>query len=76
MDFPPSYARVPKAQQPVVIATGYLVNEQAFHVYTRCGFRTTKFLEFFDQQVPRSVAMGKYIDQYNLITSVSAGARR
>lgn len=74
MDFHVSYGKVPKAQQPVVLATGYLVDEHSFHVYTRCGFRTVKFLEFFDQQVPRTIAIGKYIDQYNLITSVSAGA--
>lgn len=74
MDFPPSYAKAPKAPQPLVLATGYLVDEHSFHVYTRCGFRTVKFLTFFDREVPRSIAMGKYIDQYNLITSVSAGA--
>ena len=73
MDFPVSYAKVPKAQQPLVLATGYFVDEYSFHVYTRCGFRAVKFMEFFDQQVPRTIAMGQYIDQYNLITSVSEG---
>ena len=73
MGFPLSYAKVPKAYQPLVLATGYLVDKHSFHVYTRCGLRTVKFLEFFDQQVPRTIAMGQYIDQYNLITSVSEG---
>ncbi len=74
LEFPPSYAQVPKERQPVVLATGYLVNDHTFHVYTRCGFRTVKFLVFFDQQVSRSIAIGKFIDQYNLITCVDPGA--
>jgi hypothetical protein len=67
LGFPPAYAKVPKAQQPVVLATAFLRDDHTFHVYTRSGFRTVKFLVFFDKQVSRSVAMGKFIDQYNLI---------
>jgi hypothetical protein len=72
--FPPAYAKVPKKHQPVILATGYLPDERTFHVYTRCGFRTVKFLAFFDTQVSRSIAMGKFMDQYNLITCLTAGA--
>jgi hypothetical protein len=74
LGFPPTYSELPKERQPVVLATAYLVDEHTFHVYTRCGFRTVKFLVFFDKQVSRSIAMGRFIDQYNLITAVSAGA--
>ena len=51
-----------------------MVDDQTFHVYTRCGFRTVKFLVFFDQQVSRSIAVGKFMDQHNLVTTVSPGA--
>jgi hypothetical protein len=74
LGFPPAYAQVPAERQPVVLASCYLVDDQTFHVYTRCGFRTVKFLVFFDQQVSRSVALGKLMDQYNLITAVASGA--
>jgi hypothetical protein len=74
LGFPPAYAKVPKERQPVVLATGYLVDEHTFHVYTRCGLRTVKFLVFFDKQVSRSIAIGRFIDQYNLITAVRRGA--
>lgn len=73
MGFPRAYEVVPKQLQPVVLATCYLVDNQTLHVYTRCGFRTVKFLVFFDQQVSRSVALGKFIDEYNLVTSVRPG---
>lgn len=71
--FPPSYGKVPAKQRPVVLASCYLVNDQTFHVYTRCGLRAAKFLSFFDRQVPHSTALGKFIDQYNLITDVAPG---
>ena len=74
LEFPPAYAQVPAERQPVVLASCYLVDDHTFHVYTRCGFRTVKFLVFFDQQVSRSVAIGKLMDQYNLITAVAPGA--
>jgi len=73
MEFPPAYDQVPKKCQPIVLASCYLVDDHTFHVYTRCGFRTVKFLVFFDEQVSRSIAMGKFMDQYNLITSVGPG---
>jgi hypothetical protein len=73
LGFPPAYSNIPKAQQPVVLATGYLVDDHTFHVYTRCCLRTVKFLVFFDKQVSRTVAMGKFIDQYNLITALRTG---
>lgn len=74
LEFPPAYDQVPAERQPVVLALCYLVDDQTFHVYTRCGFRTVKFLVFFDQQVSRSIAVGKFMDQYNLITTVNPGA--
>ena len=74
LDFPSAYDKIPKERQPVVLATCYLVNDQSFHVYARCGLRAAKFLVFFDKQVSRSIAIGKFIDEYNLITSVGAGA--
>ena len=74
LGFPPAYDLVPAERQPVVLASCYLVDDQTFHVYTRCGFRTVKFLVFFDQQVSRSIAVGKFMDQHNLVTTVSPGA--
>lgn len=74
LEFPPAYEQVPADRQPVVLASCYLVDDHAFHVYTRCGFRTVKFLVFFDRQVSRSIAMGKFMDQYNLVTAVASGA--
>jgi len=58
MEFPPAYRQGLEERQPVVMASCYLVDDQTFHVYTRCGFRTVKFLVFFDQQVSRSIAVG------------------
>lgn len=73
MKFPSAYDTLPAKQKPVVLASCYLVNDQTFHVYTRCGLRAAKFLAFFDRQVSRSIALGKFIDQYNLITDVAPG---
>jgi hypothetical protein len=73
LEFPPEYRQAPAKLQPVVLASCYLVDDRTFHVYTRCGFRTVKFLGFFDQQVSRSIAVGKFIDQYNLITTIAPG---
>ena len=74
LKFPAVYDQLPVERQPVVLASCYLVDDHTFHVYTRCGFRTVKFLVFFDQQVSRSVAVGRFMDQYNLITTVRPGA--
>lgn len=71
MGFPPEYRQAPAERQPIVLASCYLVDDQTFHVYMRCGFRTVKFLVFFDQHVSRSIALGKFIDQYNLITTIN-----
>jgi len=73
LGFPQVYDQVPAERQPVVLASCYLVNPQTFHVYTRCVLRTVKFLVFFDQQVSRSIALGKFIDEYNFITTVGPG---
>ena len=73
MKFPPSYVKLPAKQKPVVLASCYLVNDQTFHVYTRCGLRAAKFLSFFDRQLPHTIALGKFIDQYNLITDIAPG---
>lgn len=73
MAFPPAYAKVPAKQRPVVLASCYLVNDTTFHVYTRCGLRAAKFLSFFDLQVSHTIALGKFIDQYNFITDVAPG---
>lgn len=73
MKFPPVYDQLPANQKPVVLASCYLVNDQTFHVYTRCGLRAVRFLSFFDQQVSHSIAMGKFMDQYNLITDAVPG---
>jgi hypothetical protein len=73
LDFAPAYDKVPKKSRPVVLATCYLVDDQTFHVYTRCGLRAAKFLTFFDRAVLRTVAMGKFIDQYNLVTDMEPG---
>ena len=70
LNFPPPYDDVPEEQRPVVLASCYPVDDQTFHVYTRCGLRAAKFLSFFDRAVPRTIALGKFIDQYNLVTDV------
>lgn len=75
LNFPPAYDAVPEEQRPVVLASCYLVDDQAFHVYTRCGLRAAKFLSFFDRAVPRTIAMGTFIDQYNLVTDLAPGER-
>jgi hypothetical protein len=74
MKFPSCYDKLPANQKPVVLASCYLVNNQTFHVYTRCGLRAVKFLAFFDRQVSHSIAVGAFMDQYNLITTVTPGA--
>ena len=71
MAFPPEYKK--DEFQPTVLATCYLVDDKTFHVYTRCALRTVRFLSFFDKQVPRSIAMGMFIDGYNLLTTVDPG---
>ncbi len=68
LGFPPSYEALPKEHRAIVLAWCRLVDDHTFHVYTRCGFRAAKFLEFFDQQVSRKIALGRFIDQYNWVT--------
>ncbi len=75
LNFPPAYDTVPEEQRPVVLASCYLVDDQTFHVYTRCGPRAIKFLSFFDRAVPRAIALGKFVDQYNLVNDVAPGER-
>jgi hypothetical protein len=75
LNFPSAYDTVPEEQRPVVLASCYLVDDQTFHVYTRCGLRAIKFLSFFDREVSRSIALGTFVDQYNLITDVAPGER-
>jgi len=73
LKFPPAYAKIPKEHRPVVLATCYPVDNQTFHVYTRCALRAAKFLAFFDRLVSRDIAMGIFVDKYNLITDVLPG---
>ncbi len=68
MGFPPAYEEVPPERQPVVLAACYWVGSDGLHVYLRSTLRLTKFLVFFDRQVPRHCARGEFIDEYNLLT--------
>ncbi len=70
LKFSKEYSATPKKYQPIVLASCYLSDPKTFHVYTRCGLRAIKFLSFFDQYVPRSVAKAKFIDQYNFVTVI------
>lgn len=67
LGFPPEYDEAMRRQGGLVLASCFLLGK-TLHVYTRCGLRAAKFLAFFDKQVNRSVAMGQFVDEYNLIT--------
>ncbi len=66
LGFPPEYAEVVRRTGGLVLASCYLKG-RTLQVYTRCGLRAVKFLVFFDQQVNRTIAMGEFVDKYNLV---------
>jgi len=68
MGFPQAYEEVSPERQPVVLAACYWVGSDGLHVYVRSTLRLTKFLVFFDQQVPRTCALGEFFDEYNFLT--------
>ena len=70
LKFSKEYSVKAEKNQPVVLASCYLTDPKTLHAYTRCGLRAVKFLSFFDQYVPRTVAKAKFIDQYNFVTAI------
>lgn len=67
LGFSPEYAETVRRTGGLVLASCYLKGG-TLQVYTRCGLRAVKFLVFFDQQVKRTIAMGEFVDKYNLVT--------
>ena len=69
LGFSAAYDEAFRRQGGLVLASCYLVERRTLHVYTRSGLRALRFLVFFDREVPRSVAMGEFVDEYNLLST-------
>jgi hypothetical protein len=69
LGFPAAYEEAVRRQGGLVLASCYLVDRRTLHVYTRSGLRAHRFLVFFDREVSRAVAMGEFVDEYNLLTT-------
>jgi hypothetical protein len=67
--FPVKYRRIPLECQALVLASCYLLDRGAMHVYVRSALRVSKALVFFDRHIPRACARAEYIDEYNLLTA-------
>lgn len=67
LDLPKAYAEAILRQGGLVMASCYLVNAKTLHVYVRSVPRALYFLRFFDREVPHDVAMGEFVDGYNLV---------
>jgi len=67
--FPVKYNRVPREHQPLVLASCYLLDRGAMHVYIRSALRVCKALVFFDRHIRRACARAEYMDEYNLLTA-------
>lgn len=48
LGFPSAYDQIPRERQPLVLASCYLVEGVAMHVYVRSALRVCKALVFFD----------------------------
>jgi SEC-C motif len=73
LGFPAAYDKIPPERQPLLLASCYWAEADAFYVYVRSTLRLTKFLVFFDKQVPRAWAKGEVFDEYNLVTTRAPG---
>lgn len=71
LGFPSAYDALPPERQPVVLATCYVIDPSTLHVYVRCTDRLIKALKFFDLHFPSNFLKGEFLDEYNLVTSVS-----
>ncbi len=69
LGFPAAYEEAVRRQGGLVLASCYLVDRKTLHVYTRSGVRAHRFLVFFEREVSRAVAMGEFVDEYNLPTT-------
>ncbi len=69
LGFPAAYEEAVRRQGGLVLASCYLVDRKNLHVYTRSGLRALRFLVFFDREVSRAVAMGEFVDEYNLLST-------
>ena len=67
--FPVKYRLIPRERQPLVLASCYLLDRGAMHVYVRSALRVSKALVFFDRHIPRACARAEYMDEYNLLTA-------
>lgn len=74
LKFPDAYEEVLRRDGGLVLASCYLRDDHLLHVYTRCGLRAARFLSFFDKEVPRTTAIGEFVDEYNLISTVRTTA--
>jgi hypothetical protein len=74
--FSPAYEAIPPERQPVVLATCYVLTPEILHVYVRSTERLIKALSFFDTQFPRTCLKAEFMDEYNLLTSVSLDGPR
>src|SRR5438093_340896 len=74
--FSPAYEAIPPERQPVVLATCYVLDPEILHVYVRSTERLIKALSFFDTQFPRTGLKAEFMDEYNLLTSVSLDGPR
>jgi hypothetical protein len=69
LGFPAAYEEAVQRQGGLVLASCYLAGKRTLHVYTRSTLRAHRFLVFFDREVSRNVAMGEFVDEYNLLTT-------
>ena len=69
LGFSAAYEEAFRRQGGLVLASCYLVDRRTLHVYTRSGLRALRFLVFFDREVSRSIAMGEFVDEYNLLST-------
>ena len=67
--FPVKYRLIPRERQPLVLASCYLLNCGAMHVYVRSALRVSKALVFFERHIPCACARAEYMDEYNLLTA-------
>ena len=73
--FSPAYDAIPPERQPVVLATCYVLDPTTLHVYVRSTERLVKALNCFDSRFPRNCLKAEFMDEYNLLTSVSPKSR-
>lgn len=73
--FPACYKKLPKQQQPVVLASCYMLGPDKLHVYLRSTFRVIEFLKFFESKVTHDIAKGEFMDEYNFVVTQDKNSR-